>query len=102
MYGIRWSRFTELNDLLMGHREGELTVFSGLTGTGKTTFMSEYSLDLCMNGVSISLSFVIVQYSLLILMIYLLFKHLVIIFSHWENSTFHPVKDGVFSPLYKL
>ncbi|KAG8183233.1 hypothetical protein JTE90_014408 [Oedothorax gibbosus] len=48
--GMKWKRFTVLNDLLKGHRKGELTVFSGQTGTGKTTFMSEYSLDLCIQG----------------------------------------------------
>lgn len=45
--GIRWRRFPILNDLLKGHRRGELTVFTGPTGAGKTTFLSEYSLDLC-------------------------------------------------------
>jgi len=29
-----------------------MTVFTGRTGSGKTTFMSEYSIDLCMSGVS--------------------------------------------------
>ena len=33
-------------------RRGELTVFTGRTGSGKTTFLSEYSLDLCMQGVN--------------------------------------------------
>lgn len=49
--GIKWQRFPGLNKLLKGHRRGELTVFTGPTGSGKTTFMSEYSLDLCMQGV---------------------------------------------------
>ncbi|XP_054715488.1 twinkle mtDNA helicase-like [Uloborus diversus] len=48
--GLKWKRFSALNELLKGHRKGELTIFSGQTGTGKTTFMSEYSLDLCMQG----------------------------------------------------
>lgn len=39
------------NKYLKGLRPGELTVMSGRTGTGKTTFVSEYSLDLCMQGV---------------------------------------------------
>lgn len=30
---------------------GELTVFTGPTGAGKTTFLSEYSLDLCSQDV---------------------------------------------------
>ena len=41
-----------MNNLLKGHRRGELTVFTGPTGSGKTTFISDYSLDLCMQGVS--------------------------------------------------
>ncbi|XP_051655940.1 twinkle mtDNA helicase isoform X1 [Manacus candei] len=49
--GIKWVRFPELNKLLKGHRRGELTVFTGPTGSGKTTFISEYALDLCMQGV---------------------------------------------------
>lgn len=49
--GTKWKRFTHLNEILKGHRSGELTIFSGQTGTGKTTFVSEYSLDLCMQGV---------------------------------------------------
>ncbi|XP_014788373.1 twinkle mtDNA helicase isoform X1 [Octopus bimaculoides] len=50
--GIKWKKFLPLNKLLKGHRRGELTVFTGTTGAGKTTFMSEYSLDLCMQGVN--------------------------------------------------
>ncbi|XP_023219722.1 twinkle protein, mitochondrial-like [Centruroides sculpturatus] len=49
--GIQWKRFPALNKLLKGHRPGELTIFTGPTGSGKTTFISEYSLDLCMQGV---------------------------------------------------
>uniref|UniRef100_A0A8C5R2T6 Twinkle mtDNA helicase n=1 Tax=Leptobrachium leishanense TaxID=445787 RepID=A0A8C5R2T6_9ANUR len=50
--GVKWARFPELNKLLKGHRKGELTVFTGPTGSGKTTFISEYALDLCTQGVS--------------------------------------------------
>ncbi|KAI5623329.1 twinkle protein, mitochondrial [Silurus asotus] len=50
--GIKWARFPELNRILKGHRTGELTVFTGPTGSGKTTFISEYALDLCMQGVN--------------------------------------------------
>ncbi|XP_010194648.2 twinkle mtDNA helicase [Colius striatus] len=49
--GVKWARFPDLNRLLKGHRRGELTVFTGPTGSGKTTFISEYALDLCMQGV---------------------------------------------------
>ena len=45
-----------LTQILKGHRTGELTVLTGSTGCGKTTFLSEYSLDLCLQGVSIYLS----------------------------------------------
>ncbi|KAL5016821.1 hypothetical protein ScPMuIL_006410 [Solemya velum] len=48
--GIKWKRYPTLNKLLKGHRRGELTVFTGPTGSGKTTFISDYSLDLCMQG----------------------------------------------------
>ncbi|XP_066459862.1 twinkle mtDNA helicase [Eleutherodactylus coqui] len=50
--GVKWLRYPELNNLLKGHRKGELTVFTGPTGSGKTTFISEYALDLCMQGVN--------------------------------------------------
>ncbi|XP_072033759.1 twinkle mtDNA helicase-like [Amphiura filiformis] len=50
--GVKWKRFQHLNKLLKGHRRGELTVFTGPTGSGKTTFMAEYSLDLCVQGVN--------------------------------------------------
>ncbi|XP_073822002.1 mitochondrial DNA helicase [Musca autumnalis] len=50
--GVKWKRFPVLNKLLKGHRKGELTIITGPTGSGKTTFMSEYSLDLALQGVS--------------------------------------------------
>ncbi|XP_062331251.1 twinkle protein, mitochondrial [Osmerus eperlanus] len=50
--GVKWTRFQELNRILKGHRKGELTVFTGPTGSGKTTFISEFALDLCMQGVN--------------------------------------------------
>ncbi|XP_052073848.1 twinkle mtDNA helicase-like [Mytilus californianus] len=50
--GVQWRRFVQFNNVLKGLRPGELTVMSGRTGSGKTTFMSEYSLDLCMQGVN--------------------------------------------------
>lgn len=50
--GVKWKRFPVLNKLLKGHRRGELTIVTGPTGSGKTTFVSEYSLDLLLQGVS--------------------------------------------------
>lgn len=49
--GIQWQRFKELNKLLKGFRTHEMTVLSGKTGVGKTTFACEYSLDLAEQGV---------------------------------------------------
>ncbi|CAH1366787.1 unnamed protein product [Tenebrio molitor] len=50
--GVKWKRFPTLNKILKGHRRGELTVITGPTGCGKTTFISEYSLDLATQGVN--------------------------------------------------
>ncbi|KAJ8866262.1 hypothetical protein PR048_032105 [Dryococelus australis] len=50
--GVKWQRFPALNRILKGHRRGELTVVTGPTGSGKTTLMSEYSLDLACQGVN--------------------------------------------------
>ena len=41
-----------LNRILKGHRRSELTIFTGSTGSGKTTFLGEYSLDLAAQGVT--------------------------------------------------
>ena len=40
-----------MSSILKGHRRGELTILTGQTGTGKTTLLSEMSLDLCSQGV---------------------------------------------------
>lgn len=50
---MKWKRFPTLTKILKGHRRGELTVITGPTGSGKTTFISEYSLDLAMQDVRI-------------------------------------------------
>lgn len=49
---IQWKRFPLLNHFLRGFRLGELTILTGPTGCGKTTFLSEYSLDLCEQNVN--------------------------------------------------
>ena len=48
----QWKRFPNLSNILKGHRAGELTIFTGPTDSGKTTLMSELSLDLSSQGVS--------------------------------------------------
>ena len=50
--GTKWRRFPHLSTILKGHRPGELSVFTGPTGSGKTTILSELSLDLCQQGVT--------------------------------------------------
>ncbi|WKY15120.1 hypothetical protein Q1695_000547 [Nippostrongylus brasiliensis] len=47
----QWKRFAPLNKYLLGLRPGELTVLTGGTGFGKTTFLCEYALDLFTQGV---------------------------------------------------
>uniref|UniRef100_A0AC35UGK0 SF4 helicase domain-containing protein n=1 Tax=Rhabditophanes sp. KR3021 TaxID=114890 RepID=A0AC35UGK0_9BILA len=47
----QWKRFEALNPYLGGLRPGELTVFTGGSGYGKTTFLCEYSMDLFTQGV---------------------------------------------------
>ena len=46
------SMFPSLNATLKGHRLGELTVLTGATGAGKTTFLSQLSIDYCKQGVN--------------------------------------------------
>ncbi|VDK50858.1 unnamed protein product [Cylicostephanus goldi] len=47
----QWKRFAPLNKYLQGLRPRELTVLTGGTGFGKTTFLCEYSLDLFTQGI---------------------------------------------------
>eukprot|EP01132_Coremiostelium_polycephalum_P011287 gene11287-13822_t len=49
--GVQSEWFPTFNQILKGHRKGELTVFSGPTGIGKTSFLSQLSLDFCRQGV---------------------------------------------------
>jgi hypothetical protein len=48
---IQYKAFPPLQNLLLGLRLGELTVLSGATGVGKTTFVSQMSLDFAEQGV---------------------------------------------------
>ncbi|KAJ0411941.1 hypothetical protein ATCC90586_009898 [Pythium insidiosum] len=50
--GVQSRTLPSLNALLKGHRLGEVTVLTGPTGCGKTTLLSQLSLDLCAQGVS--------------------------------------------------
>lgn len=48
---VKSQSLPRLNELIKGHRPGELTIFTGPTGVGKTTMLSQLSLDYCMQGV---------------------------------------------------
>ena len=50
--GVQSTTLPLLNDILKGHRRGEVTVLTGSTGTGKTTFLSQLSLDYAGGGVN--------------------------------------------------
>lgn len=49
---VKSQSLPRLNELLKGHRPGELTIFSGHTGVGKTTLLSQLALDYCMQDVA--------------------------------------------------
>ncbi|VDN53560.1 unnamed protein product [Dracunculus medinensis] len=52
LFGLaQWKRFDVLNKYMIGFRPSEMTVLTGGTGYGKTTFLCEYSLDLLSQGV---------------------------------------------------
>uniref|UniRef100_A0A1I7TJN9 SF4 helicase domain-containing protein n=2 Tax=Caenorhabditis tropicalis TaxID=1561998 RepID=A0A1I7TJN9_9PELO len=61
----QWKRFGVLNKYLGGLRPGEMTVLTGGTGNGKTTFLCEYSLDLFTQGVPLSYSIIDIEYNFL-------------------------------------
>lgn len=48
---VDWLPF--FNKKVKGVRMQELTVFSGPTGSGKTTFLSQFSLDLCRKNIPV-------------------------------------------------
>ncbi|KAF0695088.1 Aste57867_14073 [Aphanomyces stellatus] len=50
--GVQSRSLPALNTYLKGFRSGELTVLTGPTGCGKTTLLSQLSLDWCAQGVS--------------------------------------------------
>lgn len=49
--GIPSKTLPGLTKILKGHRRGELTVYTGGTGVGKTSVLSQLSLDYCSQGV---------------------------------------------------
>lgn len=49
--GVQSKDLPALNQILKGHRPGELTILTGPTGAGKTTVISQLSLDYCQSGV---------------------------------------------------
>ncbi|KAG5191223.1 mitochondrial helicase twinkle [Tribonema minus] len=50
--GTPLESFPRLTEIVKGFRQGELSVFTGGTGAGKTTVLSQISLDLARRGVS--------------------------------------------------
>lgn len=49
--GVQSKDLPALNEIMKGHRPGELTILTGPTGAGKTTVISQLSLDYCKAGV---------------------------------------------------
>lgn len=49
--GVKCKVLPELDAVLKGLRRGELTVFTGQTGVGKTTFLSHLSLEYAKQGI---------------------------------------------------
>jgi twinkle protein len=49
--GVQSKDLPALNGIIKGHRSGELTILTGPTGAGKTTIISQLSLDYCKSGV---------------------------------------------------
>lgn len=50
-HGVQSQSLPRLNKFLKGHRPGELTILSGHTGIGKTTLLTQLSLDYCLQGI---------------------------------------------------
>lgn len=49
--GVKSSYFPWYNRTFKGFRKGEFSIFTGPTGSGKTTFLSQLSLDFSISGV---------------------------------------------------
>jgi twinkle protein len=49
--GVKSGYFRWFNGIVKGFRRGELSILTGATGTGKTTFLTQYGLDFCLKGV---------------------------------------------------
>jgi twinkle protein len=52
-YGIKISWLPFFNKVVKGVRMGELTIMSGPTGSGKTTFLTQMTLDLCKKDITV-------------------------------------------------
>jgi len=50
--GVKVPSLPQFTDILKGFRRGELTVLTGPTGSGKTTFLGQLSLDFAEQGVN--------------------------------------------------
>eukprot|EP00461_Guttulinopsis_vulgaris_P007484 UN07533 len=50
--GVPYPNMPVLQSLIKGHRRGELTILTGGTGVGKTTLLTQLSLELAMQGVN--------------------------------------------------
>jgi twinkle protein len=50
--GIPSKFLPSLNKILKGHRRGEITIVTGPTGIGKTTIVTQMTLDYCTQGVT--------------------------------------------------
>lgn len=48
--GLKSNYFSWFNKIFKGFRRGELSIFTGPTGSGKTTFLSQLSLDFAQQG----------------------------------------------------
>lgn len=49
--GVKSEFFSWFNRKMKGFRRGEFTIVTGATGSGKTTFLAQHSLDFCRKGI---------------------------------------------------